>query len=146
VPIYLHNHFGQGKHAMIVSIKSGEYRSAEKDFRSEGPITGNESRLREVKDVTFPELLTPIDDVPPATMITRVIRDDNKAIIRGCTIDNGIVKKVTVNGRSVQSTGENFAEWEVVLESIPKGDLTLIAIAEDVSGNVEKTPMKLIAK
>lgn len=146
VSIYLHDHFGKDKHAMIVSTKSGEYRSAEKDFRSEASITGNESRLREVKDVAFPEPLTPIDDVPPATIMTRVIRDGTQVTIRGCTIDNGIVKKVTVNGRPAQAKAANFAEWEIVLESIPKGEVSLIAIAEDITGNVEKTPMKLMVK
>ncbi len=146
VPIYLHDHYGPGKHAMVVSTKSGEYKADPTAFRSEAPITGDESRVKEVKDIPFPELLTPVDDLPPTTVITRVIRNGGSAVVRGVTADNGKVVKVTVSGRAAKATAPNFAEWEVVLYHLPPGELKLEAGAEDAAGNVEKTPMVLTVR
>ena len=35
-------------------------------------LTGDESRAAEVTDVAFPNPLHPVDDLPPATVITSV--------------------------------------------------------------------------
>jgi len=83
----------------------------------------------ETKDIAFPELLSPVDDLPPATIITSV----SKGIVRGTTCDNGVVKKVFVNGREAKATAPNFAEWEIALDDVAK----LEAWAEDAAGNVE---------
>lgn len=139
VPIYLHDHYGPGRHAMVVSMKSGEYKADPTGFRSEPPITGNESRVKEVKDIPFPELLQPVDDLPPTTVITRVVRDGSKAKVFGTTADNGTVTKVTVNGKPAKATSPNYATWEIELDN-PRGALALTAVAEDAAGNVEKTP------
>jgi len=79
--------------------------------------------------VEFPELLSPVDDLPPATIITSV----SKGIVRGTTCDNGTVKRVLVNGREAKATAPNFAEWEIALEDLSKVE----AWAEDAAGNVE---------
>lgn len=144
VPIYLHDHFGPGRHAMVVSTKSGEYKADPTSFRSESPITGNESRVKDVKDIPFPELLQPVDDLPPTTVITRVTRHGGTVTVNGVTADNGTVAKVTVNGKPAKATSPNFSQWEVVLDG--SGELTLTAAAEDAAGNVEKTPMVLVVK
>lgn len=142
VPIYLHDWFGEGRHALVVSTKSGEYKAAPGTFRAEKNLTGNESRAAEVKDVSFPKFPQPADDLPPATVITRVSQKDGKVLVRGSTIDNGTVKRVTVNGKEATVTAANFAEWEVTLDAT--GELK--AVAEDAAGNVEKTPVVLGAK
>ena len=97
-------------------------------------LTGDESRVAEVKDVEFPKLLDPVDDLPPATVITQVSRTaDGKWRIRGVASDNGVIKTVIVNGRPATATAPNFAEWEVVLEAAD----AITAHAEDAAGNVE---------
>ena len=90
-----------------------------------------------MKAVSFPQLLDPVDDLPPATVITSVVRAGGKVTVRGTCIDNGTVKKVTVNGQGARSLAANFAEWEVVLSGEAK---QIEAWAEDMAGNVEQTP------
>jgi hypothetical protein len=144
VPIYLHNWFGPGRHAKVVSTKAGELNGDNVTYRSEPQLTGDESRVAEVKDVEFPNLLDPVDDLPPATVITHVARSVDKLIVRGTTADNGPVKRVVVNGTEAQSTTGNFAQWEAVLASSKKSELTLTAHAEDAAGNIEKLAHALL--
>jgi hypothetical protein len=49
------------------------------------------------------------------------------------------VKRVLVNGVEAKAIGANFAEWEAELPAGAK----VTAFAEDVAGNVEKTPHEL---
>ena len=88
VPIYFHDYFGAGKHAMVVSMKSGEFKAAPGTFREEKNLTGDESRVAEVKDIAFPAFPDVVDDLPPATIITSVSKKDGKLVVRGSTIDN----------------------------------------------------------
>jgi hypothetical protein len=81
-----------------------------------------------------------LDDLPPTTVITHVSRSSGKAIVRGTTADNGVVRRVLVNGEEARSIGANFAEWEITLKDVPKGPLRLKAQAEDASKNVEPRP------
>ncbi|MFM8272448.1 MAG: hypothetical protein ACKODX_08970, partial [Gemmata sp.] len=143
VPIYFHDWFGPGRHALVVSTKSGEYKAEPKAFRPEAPLTGDESRVAEVKDIAFPAMPQPADDLPPATVITHVGTKDGKLHVRGSTIDNGAVKSVKVNGTVVQSIEANHRQWEVLLDA---GTKELKALAEDAAGNVEQTPMVLKVK
>jgi hypothetical protein len=139
VPIYLHDWYGPGRHALVVSTRSPEFKIAPSKFRPESPLTGDESRVAEVKDVPFPQLLDPTDDLPPTTVITQVTRPvPGKVVVRGTTADNGSVKRVVVNGKEARAVAPNFAEWEVVLEQVPAGTLRLRALAEDSAGNVER--------
>ncbi len=143
VPIYFHDWFGTGRTARGGGVKSGEFKADPSGFRRESPLTGDESRVAEVKDIAFPKFPEPVDDVPPATVITHIIHKDGKLIVRGTCIDNGTVKQVTVNGKDAKATVANFAEWEAILD----GTVTkLEAKAEDAAGNVEKTPMVLTVK
>jgi hypothetical protein len=137
VPIYFHDWFGAGRTAMVVSVKSGEFKADPKAFRAEPNLTGDESRVAEVKDVAFPAFPDVVDDLPPATVITHVAKKDGKLVVRGSTTDNGTVKRVLVNGKEATATAVNFSEWEITLDSTTE----LKALAEDAAGNVEKTPM-----
>jgi hypothetical protein len=87
--------------------------------------------------VNFPNLLDPVDDLPPTTVITYVERTGDEWIVRGSTADNGTVKAVKVNGQAVKTNGGNFAEWEVRIKANGK---QIKAEAEDAAGNVEKNP------
>jgi hypothetical protein len=142
VPIYFHDYFGAGRTAMVVSTKCGEFKADPSKFREEAPLTGNESRVAEVRDVVFPTPTAVVDDLPPATVITRVLRTGGRLTVRGTCTDNGTVKRLTVNGKDAKATAANFAEWEIVLDATAK----LEAKAEDASGNVEKTPAVVTVK
>ena len=142
VPIYFHDWFGAGRHAMVVSVKSGEFKADPKAFRDEPTLTGNESRVAEVKDVAFPAFPDVADDLPPATIITSVSKKDGKLVVRGDTTDNGTVKRVVVNGQEAKATAANFSEWEITLDATTE----VKAFAEDAAGNVEKTPMVVAVK
>jgi hypothetical protein len=73
-----------------------------------------------------------VDDLPPATVITSV----SKGIVRGTTSDNGVVKRVVVNGREAKATAPNFTEWEAAADATGKVE----AWAEDEAGNKEARP------
>jgi len=85
--------------------------------------------------------LTPIDKLPPITVITHVRKEGSHLIVRGTTSDNGTLKRVTVNHTEakVRPTGE----WEVSLTEVTAGPLVLTARGEDTAGNIEQTPHEL---
>jgi hypothetical protein len=145
VPIYLHDWFGTGRHALVVSSRSPEFKAEPTKFHPEPPLTGDESRVAEVADVAFPQPLDPVDDLPPATVITHAKRVGGKLTVRGTTSDNGTVKRVLVNGKEATSIASNYSEWEIVLD-ISSGPIKIEARAEDVAGNIEKTPMSIVLK
>src|SRR5262249_57363076 len=129
--------FGPGRQARVVSTKARDFKADGLEYRAEPLLTGDESRVAEVRDVEFPKLLNPVDDLPPATVITHVARAGGKLTVRGTTSDNGTVKRVLVNGKEARAVRPNFAEWEVVLDESGRGDVKLTAYAEDEAGNVE---------
>ncbi len=146
VPVYLHDWYGPGRHARVVSTRSPEYKSAPGDYHAESPLTGDESRVAEVKGVPMPELLTPIDDLPPATVITHVTRTSPGTVrVRGTTSDNGPVRRVLVNGQEARPLAANFAEWEATLTA-PAGVVSIEAHAEDAAGNIEPRPHVVAVK
>jgi hypothetical protein len=94
-----------------------------------------------LSSAAFPKPLDPVDDLPPATVVTFVGKAaDGKWVVRGTTSDNGVVKRVLVNGREAQAMVPNFAEWEITLAGVRPGEEKLTAYAEDEAGNIEKTP------
>jgi hypothetical protein len=86
---------------------------------------------------TFPQLL-PVDDLPPATVITGIGRKGNSLEVRGVTIDNGEVVKVSVNGREASADRPGFAEWSVVLDAATSMEVS--TYSEDRAGNKEPRP------
>jgi hypothetical protein len=143
-PVYLHDYYGSGRHAKAVWAHSKHFANDGLKYREEKPLTGKQygmaTVVAEVSKVEFPKLLDPVDDLPPATVITHVTARPGKVTVRGTTSDNGKVVKVQVNGRPARALAANFAEWEVVLDGVKPGELKLSAQAEDAAGNVEKRP------
>jgi hypothetical protein len=137
VPLYFHDWYGPGITAKVVSTKAKDFAADGNEYAADVPLTGDESKAAKVKDVTFPKLLDPVDDLPPITVITHVTVKDGKTTVRGTTSDNGTVKRVLVNGKEAKATAPNFAEWEIELTEA-KGPIA--AHAEDTAGNVEKRP------
>ena len=139
VPVYLHDWFGPGRTAKVVSTKTRELKGDGLDYREVPLLTGDESRAAEVSGVAFPNLLDPVDDLPPTTVITHVRREGSKWVVRGTTADNGVVRRVTVNGVEAKALSANFAEWEAQVEAGPEVR-RLTALAADDAGNVEPRP------
>jgi hypothetical protein len=146
VPIYLHDYYGPGRHAKVVSTKARDLLDDGNPYHEQAPLTGDESRVAEVHDVAFPKLLDPVDDLPPATVITHIGKQaDGRLVVRGTTSDNGTVKTVLVNGRPARALTANFAEWEAVLKDVGSLPARLVsAHAEDMADNVEKVPHVVI--
>lgn len=136
VPVILHDFYGSGRHARVVSAKSSEAKTEPAVYKSESLLTGDESRVTEVRDIPFPQLLDPTDDLPPSTVITSVTRTNDGWLVRGSASDNGEIKHVTVNGAAAKSVRDNFAEWQVVLSAAKLAEIA--ATAADSAGNVEK--------
>jgi len=134
VPVYLHDWYGPGRHAKVVSTRAKDLIGDGTGYSEETGLTGDESRRTEVTGIDFPKLLDPMDDLPPATVVTAVRADGARRIVRGTTADNGTVKRVLVNGVEAKSLRDNFAEWEA---AVPAGE-KVTAHAEDAAGNVER--------
>ena len=141
VPVFLHDYYGQGEHARVVSRKSGDYRAAETStYKAETPLTGEGTRVAHVKNVAFPKLLDPVDDLPPTTVITHVTKTADAWLVRGSATDNNTVKSVVVNGLPATSLRGDYSEWEcrVPFENAPRHELT--AQATDAQGLKEPVP------
>jgi hypothetical protein len=144
VPIYIHDYFGPGRDAKVVSTAAKDLMDDGNEYQPLPPLTGDESRVAEVKNVEWPKLLHPVDDVPPATIITSVQRDGGSLIVRGISHDNGDIVAITVNGQraDVISSGAGVVDWQITLAEPTDGKL--VAFAADKAGNKEdRTAHKL---
>ncbi len=145
VPVFLHDHYGPGRHAKVVSTHSGDFDASDASYREERPLTGIESRVTEVTGVPFPKLLDPIDDLPPATAITWPANGhdaqlvDGVLIVRGVTTDNNKTKHVLVNGQPAENLDYDFHHWEARLSGVKPGPVTITAYGEDAAGNIEQS-------
>lgn len=139
VPYYLHDYFGPGRHAKIVSTKAKDLMTDGKQYRSLPPLTGDESVVAEVSDVAWPELLDAIDDEPPATVILSVANVDGHLLVRGISHDNGEIATVEVNGKPAEllASTNGMVDWQVALDSAP--GKWIVASAKDRAGNIEQT-------
>jgi hypothetical protein len=149
VPVFLHDHFGPGRHAKIVSTAAHDFPKGDAAYRKEKPVTGDDAALVEVQNVEFPKLLDPVDDTPPATIVTSPVtglsakRTGDTLVVRGTTTDNTRTKRVWVNGIQARDTDYNFHQWEAVLRDVKPGPLSIEAHAEDEAGNVEVNRHKM---
>jgi hypothetical protein len=140
VPIFFHDYFGPGKTAKVLAVGAREVVDGGDKYHEEPGLTSKSTRAAEVKGVTFPKLLDPVDDLPPATVITHVRKSGDRIIVRGTTSDNGTVAKVLVNGQPARALAANFAEWEAILATTSASVKDIRAAATDAAGNVEPRP------
>jgi hypothetical protein len=136
VPFYFHDYFGPGKTAKVMSSEAQEVAAEREKYHEEPSLTTKGTRATEVRDVVFPKLLDPVDDLPPATVITHVRKVGKDLVVRGTTSDNETVSKVLVNGQPARALVPNFAEWEAVVPGVTD----VRAQATDAAGNVEPRP------
>ncbi len=142
VPVFLHDWFGAGRTAKIASTAAKDFGADGLTYRSEKDLTGDESRVAEVKNIPWPELLHPVDDLPPATVILSAgKRADGKFLVRGVTQDNGEITEVMVNGQRAKIVTQHagVADWEITLSAAKE----LTASAKDKAGNAEHSGHRL---
>ncbi|HLX60837.1 MAG TPA: G8 domain-containing protein [Planctomycetota bacterium] len=137
VPYYIHDYFGPGRDAKIVSTKAADLLKDGNTYKALPPLTGDESVVAEVKGVKWPELLDIVDDMPPATIMTSARVEGGKVIVRGVTHDNGVVASVSVNGQLAKLTAiqPGVVDWEIELDAPQDGRIT--AFGTDEAGNRE---------
>jgi hypothetical protein len=146
VPVYIHDFFGPGHDAKLVSTAAKDFGADGLAYREQEGVTGDESRLAEVEHVDFPQLLSPVDDQPPVTVVTfpvagiPVRADGGRLVVKGTTTDNVKTRRVTVNGVEATAVDDDFLQWEATLRDVKTGRLTITAVSEDEAGNIEQTP------
>jgi hypothetical protein len=80
-----------------------------------------------------------IDDRPPMTVITRVTTNsEGGVVVRGTAADDGVIRRVFVNGTMARAVAPNFLEWEAVLKDPHPASTSVSAFSEDAAGNIEK--------
>ena len=98
-------------------------------------LTGDESRAAEVKDVDFPKLLDPVDDQPPATVVTRITRAKDG---KWSDPRRRFGRRRHQDGDRERPGGDgDGAEFRGVGGRAGCGDGRVAAHAEDAAGNVE---------
>ncbi|MEZ0264908.1 MAG: hypothetical protein ACAI43_09290, partial [Phycisphaerae bacterium] len=140
VVYYFHDYPAAGQTTKVVHAADPAVSQAGAEFQPVKDFTGKSVRAAKVKSVGFPTLLTPVDDVPPATMIRSVTRTGDKLRVTGVTHDNGDLAQVTVNGQpaSVVSTSAGITDWQVEIAAPADGKVT--ATSKDATGNLEQMP------
>jgi hypothetical protein len=90
---------------------------------------------------------TTVDDRPPISIITSVATGPGGlTIVRGTTVDDGVVAQVLVNQTEARPLADNFLEWEATLPDRPQEARTLTARALDTRGNSESRPHVIPAR
>ena len=109
------------------------------------------SRATNAPELKFPKLLDPIDDQPPATIITWPKRGlpvklgkSGTLEVGGTNTDDYKIVRVVVNSVEVNDLDYNFTGWSVKISSSKPGKVKLTALATDKVGNREQTAHILI--
>jgi hypothetical protein len=146
VPYYLHDYFGPGRHAKVVSTKAADLLRDGNTYRTQAPLTGDESVVAEVKGLAWPRLLDPVDDLPPATVILSMRRQGDRLLVKGVSHDNGVIRCVTVNGQDAKLDviQAGMVDWTVELP-VPL-DGRVAAAAVDAAGNRETLAHVVVVK
>ncbi|MDB6154378.1 MAG: hypothetical protein JWL90_2831 [Chthoniobacteraceae bacterium] len=141
VPIYLHDYFGPGRTAKFASALAANLMNDGSAWRKEPPLTGDESLVTETPEIPFPNLLDPVDDLAPVTLITGTQTRDGKLIVTGVSYDNGEIASVLVNGQAatIVSINAGVADWQITIDATP----AVIAFAKDKAGNIEQNAHQL---
>lgn len=139
VSYFFHDAISRGATVRVASIKNPA-TARDSAYRHIDGWTGSEARAAEVSGVAFPQLLNPVDDLPPATLITSIKSVGAKRLIIGVSHDNGEIMSVSVNGHPATITAQHagVADWSITLGAPANG--RLIAKSTDRAGNEEQVP------
>ena len=139
VSYFFHDTPSLGAITRVASIRSPATEK-DTDYRSLAGWTGSEARAAEVREIEFPQLLKPVDDLPPATLITGIKPTGAKRLISGVAHDNGEIVSVTVNGLPAKITAQHtgVVDWSILLDAPEDG--RFVAKAVDRAGNEERLP------
>lgn len=142
VSYYFHDLAAAGSVTQVMSAKLSALGKAS-DSHGIGDWMGSEAHAVLVQRIDFPQLLSPVDDLPPATLITCVKSEGAKRIVCGVSHDNGEIASVTVNGKSAKiiSQQAGVADWAITLDTPSDG--RFLAQALDRAGNKELNPHDL---
>jgi hypothetical protein len=135
---YFHDYPRSGSVALVAHLDVVAKDTTKEFTKGSGLLNSPQLRTAELKGVTFPtDILAPVDDLAPATIITSVERVKGKLLVRGVTHDNGAIRVVVVNGieAKLQSVQAGLADWEALVDAPADGLLT--ARATDQAGNAE---------
>lgn len=88
-------------------------------LRKDDGLTGKDVRAAEVNGITFPQLLAPMDNLPPATLTTSVPPEGARQMVRGISHDDGEIAIVSVNGHPATITTRHagIADWVITLDA-----------------------------
>ena len=140
VPYYFHDYPTPGTTTKVVSIHFPQ-NMTDGVYRSIKGFTGPDVRAAEIPEVPFPNLLEPVDDLPPATIVTAMKRtSDGKLLVRGVSEDNGDIASISVNGQpaTINATCNGVVDWQITIDAAV--GKAIEARATDKAGNVEQTP------
>ena len=142
VSYYFHDFPDPGTVSIVASAKVIAAANAA-NFRNIADWTGADARLAPANATAFPKLFAPVDDLPPATLITSIQVEGTKRIVSGVSHDNGEIATVVVNGQPAKITFQQagVAEWTITIEASVDGHY--LATSTDRAGNVELTPHDL---
>jgi hypothetical protein len=143
---YFHDYPKQGSVALVAHLDRAAKDTAS-DFQQAKFLRDEKLRTAEVQGIAFPtDVLSPVDDLAPATMITSVERRAGNLLVRGVTHDNGAIGGVAVNGveAKVQLLQAGLADWEALVPVPADGLVT--ARAADQAGNAEAPGHRLPVK
>jgi hypothetical protein len=145
VSYYFHGTPTPGTVTRVASGKSAEVMK-DGNYRSIAGWTGPDVRAAQVKSVAFPQLLAPVDDLPPATLIMSIQPEGARRIVRGIAHDNGEIATVSVNGHPATITAQHagVADWIITLDAPSNG--RYLAQATDLAGNAEQMPHEVFHK
>ena len=145
VTYYFHDVVNKGSTHKVVGTRFPNLLR-EGDFKELKGFTGNHVKTMAVKNVKFPNLLDPVDDLAPATIVMSVQRKGDKLVAKGVSHDNGVIRSVLVNGQKATWTKiqSGVVDWQIVLDAPADGRIRASAI--DEAGNVEQLAHVVSAK
>jgi len=143
VRYYFHGSPTPGAVTRVTSTNTAEAMRAG-NYRGIDEWTGPEARATAVQGIAFPQLLAPVDDEPPATLITSIALEGAKRIVRGISHDNGEIATISVNGRpaTIITQHAGVADWTITFDAPAHG--RYLAQATDRAGNAEHMPHEVI--
>jgi hypothetical protein len=143
VNYFFHDTPAAGTLTRVASVQTPD---AMKDggYQSVAGWTGPEARAAKIKSLAFPDLLAPVDDLPPATLITSIQPNGSRQIVRGISHDNGEIATISVNGLPATITARHagVADWTIAMDA--PASSRYVATATDLAGNAERLPHEVL--